>query len=552
MAQKTVKTRIRQKHETAANWQAATGFKPLAGELIVYDADSAQGPRLKIGDETTIAADLPFVEAVPTGIFGVCETAADISSKTVTIDGFKLKTGAIVVIKFRYANSVASPTLNVNGTGDFPMYRTGASTKADGTAVDATAISTSASTSGWAAGAIQMFIYDGNGWVRDYWTNSTYSTASLGQGYCTCSTAASTAAKTASLSSYSLTTGGIVSVKFTNAVPANATLNINSKGAKNIYFRGAKITADVIKAGDIATFIYSSYYHLISIDRWQTDINGKSKVGHGHGVTTANAAPHTHTHSVTVSGTTGNNSGTAVAAVTGYGSFSGGSGSLKSYDASTSGNVKTSSGRVPYIADVTHTAASLTGTTTFVASISGGSGNLTSDTTSTNGIKYVEAQGAFTAGTTPPKSAAPTNTSTNTGSSSGTTGTIASYSNGVLTINATVNSGAHTHTYDKTTAVTLTAGTAPSMGAATTKYLHHTHTAASGTNGTVGISGGSVNKTTYYLEHAHTGASLGSPTTANAAPHTHTHSYGSSTALTTGNNSGTAVAAVTAVSASTD
>ena len=65
MAQQTVKTRIRQKHETAANWTAATNFKPLAGELIVYEAENGQGPRLKIGDESTLAKDLPFVEAVP-------------------------------------------------------------------------------------------------------------------------------------------------------------------------------------------------------------------------------------------------------------------------------------------------------------------------------------------------------------------------------------------------------------------------------------------------------------------------------------------------------
>jgi hypothetical protein len=253
---KITKTRIQQKRETAENWSKATGFKPLDGELIVYNVDSTQGPRLKVGDGTTAAPDLPFAEAVPTGIFGVCDTAADVADKTVAIENFKLKVGAMVIVKFTNANSIASPTLNVNGTGAKPMYRYGT-----------TAMSTSSSTSGWSAGAVQMFVYDGTGWVRDYWTNTTYNNVGLGQGYCTCSTAASTTAKTASLSSYALTTGGIVSVKFTNAVPANATLNINSKGAKNIYYKGAKIPANVIKAGDTATFIYSSYYHLISIDR---------------------------------------------------------------------------------------------------------------------------------------------------------------------------------------------------------------------------------------------------------------------------------------------
>lgn len=104
-------------------------------------------------------------------------------------------------------------------------------------------------------------------------TDTKYTPEKLGFGYATCSTAAATAAKVASLTNYELVKNGNVEVKFTYAVPANATLNINSKGAKNIYFRGAKITADVIKAGDTATFIYDgTQYQLISIDRWQNDI----------------------------------------------------------------------------------------------------------------------------------------------------------------------------------------------------------------------------------------------------------------------------------------
>lgn len=193
--------------------------------------------------------------------YGVCSTAADTAAKTVTIDNFTLETGAMVIVKFTNANSVASPTLNVNSTGAKPICRYGT-----------TAASTGTTTTGWIAGAVQIFVYDGTSWVRDFWENTTYSNVSLGQGYATCTTAAATVAKVGTLSSYSLATGGIVSVKFTYDVPANATLNINSKGAKNIYYRGAKITAGVIKAGDVATFIYSSQYHLIAIDRWQEDV----------------------------------------------------------------------------------------------------------------------------------------------------------------------------------------------------------------------------------------------------------------------------------------
>lgn len=62
MAEKTAKLRIKQKHDTEANWKKATNFKPEAGELIVYDADSTHStPRFKVGDGTKLVNALPFV-----------------------------------------------------------------------------------------------------------------------------------------------------------------------------------------------------------------------------------------------------------------------------------------------------------------------------------------------------------------------------------------------------------------------------------------------------------------------------------------------------------
>lgn len=85
--------------------------------------------------------------------------------------------------------------------------------------------------------------------------------------YGTCTTAAATAAKAVSITGYKLVTGNIVVIKFTYTVPANATLNVTNTGAKSIYYKGAAITANVIQAGDTATFIYNgSQYLLISID----------------------------------------------------------------------------------------------------------------------------------------------------------------------------------------------------------------------------------------------------------------------------------------------
>lgn len=75
-------------------------------------------------------------------------------------------------------------------------------------------------------------------------------------------------AKVVSMSNYTLVTGGVVTVKFTYAVPANSTMNINSKGAKDIYHKGAEITANVIQAGDTASFMYDgTRYQLMPIDK---------------------------------------------------------------------------------------------------------------------------------------------------------------------------------------------------------------------------------------------------------------------------------------------
>lgn len=94
--------------------------------------------------------------------------------------------------------------------------------------------------------------------------NTTYSNASLGQGYGTCSTAEATAAKAVTLSGYTLAAGGIVAVKFTYGLCASATMNINTRGAKSILIDDATVTdatAKRVLAGDIAYFIYDSTWN---------------------------------------------------------------------------------------------------------------------------------------------------------------------------------------------------------------------------------------------------------------------------------------------------
>lgn len=62
MAEKMLKTRVINKHETQEDWEKATNFTPLQAEVIIYDADAEHSQaRIKIGDGTTPVNDLPFI-----------------------------------------------------------------------------------------------------------------------------------------------------------------------------------------------------------------------------------------------------------------------------------------------------------------------------------------------------------------------------------------------------------------------------------------------------------------------------------------------------------
>lgn len=239
-----------------------TGFTYFWGKLkalLGNKVDKVSGKGLSTNDYTT-------AEKTKLGgtnvAYGTCATAAATAAKVITISGntnWALAAGSIIIVKFSYTNTAANPTFNVNGTGaKSVLYNTAVLT------------TSSLSYAGY-ANRYGVYVYDGTRYVFVGWsvdTNTTYSNASLGQGYGTCATAESTVEKVVTLSSYTLTKGGVVAVKFTYGVPASATMNINSKGAKAIFYKGAAIAAGVIKAGDVGVFIYDgTQYHLIAIDR---------------------------------------------------------------------------------------------------------------------------------------------------------------------------------------------------------------------------------------------------------------------------------------------
>lgn len=94
------------------------------------------------------AAGQAAADALNKTHYGACNTAQATAAKATAsnIAGFSLVAGASVRIKFTYANTAASPTLNVNGTGAKQIRLNGANSAY------------------WVAGATVDFVFDGAYW----------------------------------------------------------------------------------------------------------------------------------------------------------------------------------------------------------------------------------------------------------------------------------------------------------------------------------------------------------------------------------------------------
>lgn len=81
-------------------------------------------------------------------VYATSSTASGASAKTATVQSgsLTLQEGATVQVTFTYANTAASPTLNVGGTGARPVYTNGSRE------------------AWWDAGATVTFVYDGSAW----------------------------------------------------------------------------------------------------------------------------------------------------------------------------------------------------------------------------------------------------------------------------------------------------------------------------------------------------------------------------------------------------
>lgn len=134
--------------------------------------------------------------------------------------------------------------------------------------------------------------------------------------YATCATAAGTAAKTATISGFTLTTGIHVFVKFTvtnTAAVASLTLNVSGTGAKAMKYRGGNLPAvGTLSASRVYEFIYDgTNWELVGdLDtntQTVTGVKGNAESSYRTGqvnITPANIGVAATTTSVTVGDTT--------------------------------------------------------------------------------------------------------------------------------------------------------------------------------------------------------------------------------------------------------
>ena len=130
--------------ETGA--KGATGATGPQGPKGDTGATGPQGPKGATGAQGPVGPTGPAGKM----LYGACSTAAATAAKAVSISGFSLYTGVTVAVKFTYANTAASPTLNVSGTGAKSIYAVGAAI---------------AKKYYWGANDLAIFVYDGTRWV---------------------------------------------------------------------------------------------------------------------------------------------------------------------------------------------------------------------------------------------------------------------------------------------------------------------------------------------------------------------------------------------------
>lgn len=208
---------------------------------------------------------------------------ADVA-KSVDAEGFRLFQGVRIVIRFQLGNTAADFTMNVNGTGNIPVRYRGVPVPADyirvghmiefvyyencwnvvGDLTQAQVDALETRLNDLTPADIGALPSSGNAVSASKWNTARKINGMSIDGtadrtnYGVCSTSGSTTAKTVSCTGFSLITGAEITVKFNNTNTAsNPMLNVNSTGAKAIYYKGKAVPAGYIAAKGTYTFRYN-------------------------------------------------------------------------------------------------------------------------------------------------------------------------------------------------------------------------------------------------------------------------------------------------------
>lgn len=203
-----------------------------------------------------LTSDLPRVQI----LYGTCSTTASTAAKVVSCASFDQVKNSIIGILFSTANTAATPTLNVNSAGAKSIYVGSATPTATDNVLK------------WSANTMVYFLFDGTyfRYITSVSAGSVVPSRGANTWYGTSSTSASTQAKTSTIDNFVLTKGALVSITFSTAntyTSAKITLNINSTGAKDIYYNNAVTSSSntlLWGAGDTLTFMYNGtgYYYI--------------------------------------------------------------------------------------------------------------------------------------------------------------------------------------------------------------------------------------------------------------------------------------------------
>lgn len=199
--------------------------------------------------ETYIKAKAPASAGIA---YAICSTASATAAKVAVCTGFKLTTGAAVLVKFSNTNSAASPTLNVNSTGAKPIVAYGT------TAIQAYA---------WKAGQAVMVVYDGTSWVAlvQSWATTTY--YGITKLSSSTSSTSTTLAATASAVKAAYDRNSWNSITLTNALGLayGGTGATTAAGARtNLGISATQLYTGTLTTGS-TTFNYGSYNFYIIV-----------------------------------------------------------------------------------------------------------------------------------------------------------------------------------------------------------------------------------------------------------------------------------------------